>query len=123
MFSRMFFITMTMATMTVVVVTANNVAAAAGDCVRFHDAGQFSEADALDKTWTTGRRENDNGSQVLCYKALASRVSFGAERTGFEKIPVTRYTTMSWRIRPTQALQPALQSMANTAQSTPIWPK
>lgn len=47
-----------MATMTVVVVMANNVAAATNDRVRFHNSGQFSEAGPLDKTWTTGGGED-----------------------------------------------------------------
>ena len=38
----------------------------------------------LDKSWTTGRSENNHGSQVPLYQALASRISFTAERTGFE---------------------------------------
>ena len=83
MFSRMFFIAMTIATTTVAIVMANTVAGATDNRVRFHESGQFSEADDLDKTGTTGGRENNNGSQVLYYKALANRVSFGAERTGF----------------------------------------
>ena len=38
----------------------------------------------LDKSWTSGGQENENGSQVTTAKALASRVSFQAERTGFQ---------------------------------------
>ena len=49
MFSRMFFIAMTIATMTVVVIMANTVATAPVDRGRSHDSGQFPEADALDK--------------------------------------------------------------------------
>ena len=37
----------------------------------------------LDKSWTTEGQENNDGSQVMTSKALASRVSFPAERTGF----------------------------------------
>ncbi len=84
MSSRIFFFAMTMATMSVVFIMANTVAAATDDRVRFHDSDQFSEAGPLDKNGTTGGQEKDNGSQTLYCKALASRVSFGAERTGFE---------------------------------------
>ena len=97
MLSRTFFYAMTMATMTVVVVVANitvvvvmatAVVEATDDRVRFHGSGQLSEVYDLDKTGTTGGRENNNGPQVLYSKALASRVSFGAERTGLSKIGV-----------------------------------
>ncbi len=87
MFSRMFFIAMTVATMTVAIVMANTVAEATDNRVRFHDSGQFSEADDLDKTGTTGGREKNNGPQVLYDKVLARRVSFGAERTGLYPVP------------------------------------
>ncbi len=84
MYSRMFFVAMIVTTAMVVLLVATAAAVAAGARVQFHAPGEFSEADTLDKTWTTGGRENEDGSQVLCYKALASRVSFAAERTGFE---------------------------------------
>jgi hypothetical protein len=80
MFSHMFFIAMTIATMTAAVVMANTVAGATDDRVRFHDSGQFSEADDLDKTGTTGGRKKNNGPQVLCYKVL--RAVFLLERRG-----------------------------------------
>jgi hypothetical protein len=38
---------------------------------------------SLDKTWTTGVQEKEDGSQVLALQALASRGSFQTERTGF----------------------------------------
>ena len=36
-----------------------------------------------DKSWTTEGQETDNGSQMPKKQASASRVSIGAERTGF----------------------------------------
>lgn len=37
----------------------------------------------LDKSWTTGAQENEAGSQVLVFQALASLGSIPTERTGF----------------------------------------
>ena len=45
----------------------------------------------LDKSWTTGGQEKNNGSQVITSKALASRVSLPAERTGFRIRQVLSY--------------------------------
>ena len=114
MLSRTFFYAMTMATMTVVVVVANTVAEATDDRVRFHGSGQLSEVYDLDKTGTTGGRENNNGPQVLYSKALASRVSLKAERTGTEHLPKTR----GKRGFPSKVAQNAAHSM----QKRPLFP-
>ena len=49
---------------------------------------EVSEVCDLDNSWTTAGQEKENGPQVAILKALASRVSLGAERTGFsESLP------------------------------------
>jgi hypothetical protein len=113
MLSRTFFYAMTMATMTVVVVMATAVVEATDDRVRFHGSGQLSEADDLDKTGTTGGRENNNGPQVLCCKALASRVSFKADRTGFA--PAVQLPGHGFSKPALSTTQPPLQTLYTRA--------
>jgi hypothetical protein len=48
------------------------------------ERGFDQEVGDRDKSGTNGWQEKTSGPQVVIDKLLASRVSFGAERTGFE---------------------------------------
>jgi len=77
-----FFTTKLIVTITVAMAAARTApmqTAAVRDCGQ---AGYVEFLD-LDKTGIPGRPENENSSQMPSSKALASRVSFRAERTGF----------------------------------------
>ena len=56
----------------------------------FEDAGAEPKTENLEKSRPNKVREKWNGSQVTKSKALASRGSFKAERTGFEPAAKTQ---------------------------------
>ena len=57
------------------------------------ERGFNQEVANRDKSGTKGGQEKTSGSQVVIDKLLASRVSFGAERTGFEPADGTNPVT------------------------------
>lgn len=83
MFNR-FFNTALSVTVTLITAAAANPASANTATVASRGQVGCVKFLSLDKTWTSGRPRNKHGSQLLVRKAVTSRVSLPAERTGFE---------------------------------------
>ena len=99
MFSHWFDFITTLAAFVTVSTATSSFAERNVDRVRGEVSGVFN----LDKSWTSGGEENKNGSQVATLKALASRVSLGAERTGLCALtgfPLTRHAARSSLLTP-----------------------
>lgn len=80
----------TAAIVTIMLIAATSTCAIQCSAINYPGPGRLAESEVLDrdKTGTTGGQKKKNDSQVANSEALASRVSFGAERTGFsESLP------------------------------------
>ncbi len=82
MFTR-FFTTVLSVTITLITTAATDAAPAQIAVVPSHGRVGGVEYLDLDNSWTSGGPGNKHGSQMLVNTALASRVSFDAETTGF----------------------------------------